>query len=416
MFQYLKIIGRSALMAIQELIDNPLRSFLSLLGITIGIFCIISILTGVDFLNTSIDDSIKELGQDVVYVQKFPWSFDEEEYPWWEYIKRPSISYENFQRIERDLDVAESVFFFIYFGGTSLKFKSELIKRADIIGASPGMEQVMNVKLQYGRFFNELENRGANVAVIGEEIRDELFGKDVNPVGETIKLKGRKVKVIGLIREEDNLLDFIQWRDAVIIPYEYGDSFFSFSKKNADSWIGVKAKEGITVDQLREELRGSLRSIRSLRPIQEDNFAVNKVTSFLEAVSQTKEVLRIAGYLLGIFSLLIGGFGIANIMFVSVKERTKYIGIKKAIGAPKWVILTEFLIEAIILCVIGCLIGLFLVYLLSAAASSLANLNFTLTPENISLGLGMSVIIGIVSGIIPAIMASNMNAVDAIRS
>ncbi len=413
--QFIKIIWQSTKMAFQELIDNPLRSLLSLLGITIGIFCIISILTGVDFLNTSIDKSIKELGQDVVYIQKFPWSFDDEEYPWWEYMKRPALTYENYKRLQQDLQQAEAVSFNCDFGQRHLRYNDKSIKSAAIMGTTSTLKDVMPMNLKYGRFFNSLEEKGANVAVIGRAISDELFGENTNPVGQFIRLDGRKVRVIGVISEEDNLIDIIDWSDNVLIPFEYGNALYPFSK-NTYSFIPIKAKPDVSLDQLRSEIRGALRAIRRIRPIKEDDFAVNKVTTFLQAVQQTKQVLKVAGYLLGLFSLLIGGFGIANIMFVTVKERTRYIGIKKAIGAQKWVILTEFLIEAIILSLLGCFIGLFLVYILAQIASNLAGSEFSLTPENISLGLGISVFIGLISGLIPAIQAANMRPVDAIRS
>lgn len=415
MFQLIKIFGESVKLAVQEIVGNKLRSGLSLLGITIGIFCIISIFTGVDFLKTSIDDGFKELGQEVLYVDKYPWEFSDSNYPWWEYQKRPQISYQNFKQLKENLTTAESISFMAGGGVTTLKSNNNAVKGVKIIGTSPTFQSTLSIAIKEGRFFSELEGKGAKVAVIGNELAEGLFPNQ-NPIGQTFKLKGHKIKIIGVIKSSDNLINVIEFDNDVLMPFNALKSIFKISK-NSNTQIAVKAKEGSSVEAMKQEIRGILRGSRELRPIQRDNFALNRVTMILEQLGTVKGQMNIVGFLLGFLSLLIGGFGVANIMFVSVKERTKYIGIKKAIGARKWMILTEFLVESIILCIIGSLVGLFLVFALSKAASSInETLKFTLSARNILVGIGISVFIGILAGFIPALQAANMNPVKAIRS
>ena len=410
----MKIFSESIRLAVQELVTNKLRSLLSLLGITIGIFCIISIFTGVDFLNSSIDESINELGQEVVYVQVFPWSMSGEEYPWWEYIKRPQVDYDNYKQLNANIQNASSVAYLAYYKTASIKSRNGSISGVNLLGVTPSFAETLSLKVSDGRFLSEVENRGSKSAVIGSNVAKELFGQS-NPIGQSFRVDGKQLRVIGVFKDSDNLFNFIDFKNDVIISHEAGRSMFSLPRSN-EQWVAAKAKDGVTVDRLKDEIRGIMRASRSLRPTQKDNFALNRVTMILEAVAATQGAMRTAGLLLGGLSLLIGGFGVANIMFVSVKERTKYIGIKKAIGAKKWVIMTEFLIEAIFLCILGSAFGLALVWILAFVGSKMADLDFVLSLKNIGIGVGISVLIGVIAGVIPAYLAANMNPVKAIRS
>lgn len=413
MLRFTKILTESIKLALNELINNKLRTFLSLLGITVGIFCIISIFTAVDFLNNSIDSSFKELGEKVVYVQKFPWAM-EEDYPWWEYIKRPQVDYEVYKRIKKETKTASDVAFFCYYKSATAKSKINSLKRIGIFGITPSFQQTMSLKVDKGRFFSEIDNRGSRSVVVGGEIAKELF-KNVNPLGQTIRIDGKQFNVIGVLKSSDNLFNIVDFEQTIMMPHEVGRTMFKV-QKNSEQWVATKAKDNILVDQMKDELRGILRSVRGIRPVQKDNFSMNRVTIILEAMKSTKRVLKITGLILGTFSLLIGGFGVANIMFVSVRERTKYIGIKKAIGAKKWVILIEFLIEAVFLCLLGCLFGLLIVFSIIQALNHFLQQEFVLSLQNILIGLGFSIGIGLLAGIIPAYIAANMNPVKAIRS
>lgn len=413
MLRFTKILTESIKLALNELINNRLRTFLSLLGITVGIFCIISIFTAVDFLNNSIDNSFKELGEKVVYVQKFPWSM-EEDYPWWKYIKRPQVNYDDYKRVKDETQTASDVAFFCNYKSATVKSKTNSLKRIELFGVTPSFQQTMSLNVDKGRFFSEVDSRGSRSVVVGSEIAKELF-KNSNPLGQTIRVDGKQFNIIGILKSSDNLFNILEFEKTIMMPHEVGRTMFKVSP-NSDQWVATKAKDELSVEQMKDELRGILRSVRGIRPVQSDNFALNRVTTILEAMNSTKKVLKITGLILGGFSLLIGGFGVANIMFVSVRERTKYIGIKKAIGAKKWIILVEFLIESVFLCLLGCLFGLLIVLAIILAINTLANQDLSLSMQNILIGLGFSVGIGLLAGIIPAYIAANMNPVKAIRS
>lgn len=413
MIKILKIISESVKLAFQELISNKLRSLLSLLGITIGIFCIITIFTGVDFLNKSIEDSIKDLGQEVVYIQKWPWSMSDE-YPWWEYIKRPEVDYDNYNYLKDKMQTAGTISYLAFYKQGTLKSENGSISGVNVLGVTPSFAETLALKVSDGRFFTEVENRGSKTAVIGSNVAKELF-EGTNPIGQTFRVDGKRLQVIGVFEDNDNLFKFIDFKNDIVLPHEVGRTMFKVSR-NSDQWVAAQPKQGITVEQMKDEIRGLMRGTRRIRPTQEDNFAMNRITLILEAVASTQGAMRVAGILLGGLSLLIGGFGVANIMFVSVRERTKYIGIKKAIGAKKWVILLEFLIESIFLCILGSLIGLLLVFLLVFTIGKTFDLNFVLSLKNIGIGIGISIFIGVIAGAIPAYIAANMNPVKAIRS
>lgn len=412
--KYIKLVYESIRLAFQELISNKLRSVLSLSGISIGIFCIITIFTGVDFLNSSINNSIKELGQEVIYIQKFPWSMGEEEYPWWTYLKRPAIDYESYRFLNNQLETASSVCYLADYQSSTVKSEKNSASDVSILGVTPSFGETLAVKVSTGRFITEADNKGSKVAVIGSNVAKELF-QEANPIGQYFRLQGKRFRVIGVVKDSDNLIKMISFENDILIPHETGRTMYKITD-NSEQWVAAKAKDGLTVEAMKDEVRGAMRSSRKLHPTKDDNFAVNRITMILDAIASLNNGMRIAGFFLGIFSLLIGGFGVANIMFVSVRERTKYIGIKKAIGAPRIFILLEFLIESVVLCVIGSVMGLLGVFALVLVVSSVANLEFVLSAQNIILGISISVIIGVVSGFIPALQAARMNPVKAIRS
>ena len=418
MLQFLRILGRSFKLAMEELANNKLRSFLSLLGITIGIFCIISIFTGVDFLNTFVTNSVKGLGEKTVYIDKWFWR-GSSDYPWWVYQKRTYPSYQNFQYINKHSNLTEQNGHVLYLGNYTIKSveydKSVQVDYVNSITDDVG--NILNIELLVGRYFSTLEFRnGGRVTILGEDIAKEIFGNVEKAIDNIVRIKGKKVRVVGVSKSKGSLATIIDFRTAVLLPYRFGRTFEKIDPVNTYQVICSKAKENVPLDYMIDELTGLIRGARKLRPIESDDFEMNRIDIFEADLRELSRILRITGALLGFFSLLVGGFGIANIMFVSVKERTKFIGIKKAIGAKKGVVLLEFLIESIFLCIVGSLIGLVLVYLLAFVASKALNLEFVLSAGNILLGIGISVIIGIIAGIIPAWLAAKMDPVKAIRS
>lgn len=287
----------------------------------------------------------------------------------------------------------------------------------ELFAVSGDYEKIQALTFLSGRFFAGKENEnGANVAILGANIWEGLFGTSDKAMDKTISVAGRPMRVIGTLKKKGaSLVDGINYDNSVIVPYVFGRTIVD-ERRFADPFILVKAAPGATLLQLKDELRGVMRSIRRLRPKEEDDFSLNEITAVSGDLNKVFGMVNMGGWLIACFALIVGGFGIANIMFVTVKERTNIIGLKKAIGARKKVILMEFLLESMILCMLGGLLGLVLVFLTTVAVNSLHFFEFTLTLNNIILGLTVSSVVGIIAGFIPAYLASRLDPVVAIRS
>jgi len=387
---------------------------LSLLGITIGIFAIISVFTVVDSMEKKIRTNIESLGNDVLFIQKWPWSFGSD-YPWWKYMNRPVPKIDDMDAIKRKSNGAEDVAFMASTSRTVEHLNSS-IEGIDILAVTQDYDKCMAVDIADGRYFSELEsNGGKNVAIVGSYITENLFS-NTDPIGKDIKIFGRKVKIIGVLKKKgENMFGDNSDKEA-ILPINFVRNFLDIRSDNADPLVIVKTKKGVSNEELKDELTGIIRSEHRLKPLAEDDFAVNETSLLTQGFESLFSVISIVGWIIGGFSILVGGFGIANIMFVSVKERTSIIGIQKSLGAKRYFILFEFLFEAIILSLIGGIVGLLIVYAGTQIVSAFFNLTFTLGLGNIMMGIITSGIIGIVSGFIPAWTASRLNPVDAIRA
>jgi len=408
----LRLIKESYLFAFQAIITNKIRTLLSLLGITIGIFCIISVFTVFDSMERAIRTNIESLGSNVLYVQKWPWSMGGD-YPWWKYYQRPETDLNDMKEIQRRCSLAETVAFMSSVNKT-LKFGNNYMENVSVSGVSQDFDKVWKFELGEGRYFSYTElGYGRNVAVIGNDVATNLFS-GMNPVGRNLKLMGRNVEVIGVIKKEGEDMFGNSNDQGIIFPATYFKTLFNL--RDMDATVIVKAKPGVTNDELIDELTGIMRSVRKLKPSAEDNFSINQTDIITKGFDSVFGTIAIVGWIIGGFSLLVGGFGIANIMFVSVKERTSIIGIKKALGAKNFFILLEFLFEAVFLSLIGGLLGLLIVYLLVLIISTATSFHLVLTVGNILLGIGVSGLIGLVSGIIPALSASHLDPVEAMRS
>jgi putative ABC transport system permease protein len=416
---FMKLFRESFLFAFEALRVNKLRTFLSLLGITIGIFAIISVFTVTDALERKIRTDVESLGNNVIYVQKWPWVPEggEGEYPWWKYLNRPLPGYKEMTDLLHRTNSVEAGAYVATIGRQLLKYKNSSAENATILCVSQDYDRIKSFELMEGRYFTENEsNSGRPICLLGANVKAALFPNS-NAVGEEISVRGRKLTVIGVFRKEGASMVDISSDDNVVIPVNFARNLVNLRSDRIDPYIMIKAKEGIPVAEMRDELKGAMRSLRKLSPKEEDDFALNEISLLSSSLNSLFSVLGVAGWIIGGFSILVGGFGIANIMFVSVKERTSIIGIQKSLGSKNYFILLQFLVESIILCVIGGIIGLCIVYGLTTLVSgSFEDFKFVLTAGNITMGICISAVIGIISGFVPAMQASQMNPVDAIRA
>ncbi len=412
-----RMIGESLSFAFRSVVVNKLRTLLSLLGITIGIFAIISVFTVIDSLENNIRNSLSSFGENVIYVEKWPWAPEEgENYEWWQYLNRPVPTYDEYEMIRHRSQLARQVMFFSL-TSKGIKWENNSIEETQIWGVSHEFEKLRNLEIEKGRFFSRFEFQSAkNLAVIGHTIATELF-RDQDPLGQQIKVMGRNIHVIGVSEKEGkSLFGGGSLDEIVVVPIGFMRTLVDIRKENANPMIWVEAKPYVSNDELISELRMILRSARRLKPRADDNFALNQTSMISSGIDQIFSVFNLAGLFIGGFSILVGGFGIANIMFVSVRERTNIIGIQKALGAKRFFILIQFLSESILLAVTGGAIGLLLIFIGTAILGVTTNFSITLTAGNIVLGLATSSIIGLISGYAPAYSASRMNPVEAINT
>jgi len=411
--KYLKLLRESIILAVNSVTINKLRTFLSLFGITIGIFSIISVFTVLDWMEKSIRDSINSMGSNVIYVQKFPWSFDPN-LKWWDIIKWPSVSVDDYQALSNRSTKTEALSLVVG-QSTTITYKNNIASRVPVGAVSDNLENVVSFEIEKGRYFSPFEYTGSsNVAVLGAEIAERLFD-DENPVDKEIKIAGRKVRVIGTIKKEgEGAISLNNVDQLTLIPLNFGRNFINLRNRFIDTQLIVKAKSDVSVQELSDEVTMILRAARRLRPVEPENFSVNTATMLSQGFDAVFAGINIGGWLIGGFSILVGGFGIANIMFVSVRERTNMIGIQKALGAKRSFILQQFLAESVLLSVVGGILGIFLIFIGTLGINYIYELNMHLTLSNIILALTISGVIGIVAGYAPAYSAARMNPVDAI--
>jgi len=411
-----QVLAESVSMALKELTANKLRTFLSLAGITIGIFCIISVLTVIDGFEGQIRGSFAKLGSDVVYVSKWPWGGGPD-VDWKNVIKRPYPDLDDYDALKNNVSSARTVSFAMQTNIKEVKAGQDKITEIGVFGPTHEFDDIWNFEFSNGRYFTPSESHsGAAVAVIGAKVAEELFG-EASPIGEVIKLDGNEATIIGkLVKEGESIIN-ISYDENIIIPLNFIRKFISVKRLTNDPQLNIAPAKGVSLDQLKAEATIALRSSRQLKPAEEDNFSLNQLSILDNLLDKLFKVVNQAAWLIGGFSILVGGFGIANIMFVSVRERTKIIGIKKSLGARRSIILTEFIIEAIMLCILGGLTGLVSVYaMIKAIAFLKPDYVFPMNVNNIVLGVMLSVIIGLIAGIIPAIKAAFLDPVIAIRS
>jgi putative ABC transport system permease protein len=413
---FVKVIFESIVQAFQQLSANKLRSFLSLTGISIGIICIISVLSAVDSLKDNVSKSFEKLGNDVLYVDKMPWNEDPGQ-NWWKYQQRPEPSIEDLDVIKKKTKLSDLASFSVFIPGRTVKFGSNNVEGAFIAGVTDDYDDIFNFEFEKGRFFTPFESaNGTNRAVIGAVLADELFGL-TDPIGKRMKIKGMDFQVIGVLKKEGTtLINIFQFDEAILISFNTAKKLINVKSRN--TWgtsLNIKAREGVSLEDLRDEVTGILRSERKIKPRESENFAINQLSMFTKLLEPIFSTMNVVGIFIGGFSILVGMFSVANIMFVSVKERTSIIGIKKALGARQSIILLEFLIESVVLCLIGAVIGLLIVYGLLKLATVAFHYEIYLTTGNIVIALILALIIGVLSGLVPAWQAARLDPVEAMR-
>jgi putative ABC transport system permease protein len=413
----IRLILESFTFAFNSLKVNKLRTFLSLLGITIGIFAIISVFTVIDSLERFIRNSLDSMGSNMVYITKWPWMppEGESEYPWWRYLNRPVPEFGETEEILKRGKTVENAAFLFGFSRTA-QAGSDKMDNVTILATTYGILDVWNLKVERGRYFTENEMRsGAPVTVIGSEIAEKLF-PGLDPINRTIKVQGTKFLIIGVYEKKGQ--DAFGTSMDKNIQISVVKSFNLIDVRNRDRGqnICVKAKPNVDNDKFIAELEGIMRNLRQLKPMEENDFALNEVSLVANQFDKFFVVFNMAGWIIGGFSILVGGFGIANIMFVSVKERTKIIGIQKSLGAKKYFILLQFIFEAIVLSVIGGVLGLILIFIGTIIVRYVSEFEIVLTLANIITGLLISSIIGFIAGFMPARSAARLDPVAAINS
>ena len=413
---FLKLSWESFRFAFTALKSNLTRTILSLLGVTIGIFAIIAVFTLVDSLEGKIKSSFAFLGTNVMRVDRFPFANGPQDYPWWKYFQRPPGTVAEYKFLEERLKNAEAVTISSSSGNATIQAGSNSYQGSSLSGVAYTYQDVFEVALEEGRYFSEAEiNASRNLIIIGKKIATTLFPNQA-ALGKEVKIKGMKFTVIGIFEEEgEGFLELPSKDEACLVPFGAFSKMYYTGRDGLEPTIAAKGRDtDVGLVALENEMAGFLRAKRGLKPTQENNFALNKTEFIQNAIGSIFDVISVAGWVIGGFSILVGGFGIANIMFVSVRERTNIIGIQKSLGAKNYFILFQFLFEAICLSLIGGGSGILLVYLLSFIP--LGSLELVLSFNNIILGLGVSSVIGVVAGIVPATLAARMDPVEAIRT
>ncbi len=387
---------------------NKMRSALTTLGIVIGIVSVTLMGTAIEGLNGAFNASIAKLGADVLYVQKFPWGGGQD---WWMLRNRPDLTFQNAKAVARDVTIADKV---TVVTGTqaTVKYGQKYVEGVIIIGTDNQFLETVGSDLALGRFLTQQESDGGRpVCVLGSEVASSLFPNE-NPLGKTVKLGNFTYRAIGVVEKQGSLLGVESLDNRVYVPaLRFFGEFTNRRHSNIQIW--VKAPSKTMLDDTKEELRGILRKTRHLAPRDPDNFAINQQEILIQTFNTIGGVIAAVGLFITGLSLFVGGIGIMNIMFVSVTERTKEIGLRKAVGAPRRTILMQFLIEAAALCLMGGFIGLAIAYPLSLIIDTVLPTSMPLSV--VFIAILISLLVGVISGFLPAFRASRMDPVDALR-
>lgn len=418
-----KLLRESISFAFSQLKGDKFRTFLSLFGVSIGIFSIVAIFSAIDALQENVKKGFDSFSSETIQVSKWPMGAEDEngevdmggsEYKWWEYMKRPNNSYEDYKFLKNNSKTAEAVSLAIFIN-SPLKYGRNSVSGAGVGCVTYDFDKITKINLETGRYFSHEEDKnGTAVAIIGYEIAQELF-KGADALGKKIKIGAHTVEVIGVFQKQgESMVNLFQTDETVLIPLNFGR--YMVNPRNVDNSIFATPKAGVSQQDFVDEIKNLMRAQRRLKPGEKDNFSIIRMTFIFDMVQSVFSMLNTVGWVIAGFSLLIGGFGIANIMFVSVKERTNIIGIQKALGAKKYVIMSQFLVEAAFLAVAGGVIGIIMVACIIAVLPATGQFTLNLSLANILNGVLIASAIGVISGLVPAWVGASLNPVDAINS
>lgn len=414
MLVYLRLLKESFGFALNALRNNKLRTLLSLLGVTIGIFSIIAVLAAVDSLDRKIKKDLSSLDKNTIYLMRF--SFGPSEIPQWKREQFPNVKYDEYEYLKSSLNDLNQMAFQFFVNRETIKYQSATVSDINVVPVSHEFIEIEGLEFDEGRFYNESEsNSGSAVIVLGNEIASGLF-EGASPIGKNVRLYGQRFTVIGELKKQGAGIFGDSNDTSVFIPVNFLRRMYGDNNDALTPVILIKPEKGVDMDAFKAELTQKLRNYRGMKTDEIDNFFINVLSGFTDLIDGIVGQMNVVGWIISGFSLLVGGFGIANIMFVSVKERTNLIGIQKSLGAKNRFILFQFLFEAVILSVIGGVVGLFLVWIISIVLSKAMDFEFVLSMGNVILGTSLAAIIGLISGIMPAITASKLDPVEAIRT
>ena len=399
-------------MALSEFRSNKLRTFLSLFGITVGIFCIIGVLATVDSLSKNVQADISKLGSKTIYVDKWDYS---ERTPRWKQVNRPNPEFKEAKMLKERSKLTTNVAFNISNTG-KIEWNEDAVTGVNIYGVTEDFSNIQQLEIALGRYLLQSDfDYGSSNVVIGYNVAEKLFTKPEKSVGQEIDIMGKKAHIIGLIQKQGkSMMGGWEFDESILMSYGFMKSIVP--EKRSQPVLMVQGQANVPMNLLRDDVQGALRSIRKLRPTEPDNFALNDIESFGKFMADIFSGVNMGGWAIAALSLIVGMFGVANIMFVTVRERTPQIGLKKALGAKRSTILIEFLLESAFLCIMGGAIGLLLVFILTKLISSAMGFPIFISFSILSLAISICIITGVLAGIIPAFIAARMDPVVAIRS
>jgi len=393
--------------AYEALSSNKIRFLLTTLGILIGVTAIIIIFTAIQSINEYVEGEISSIGSTSLYLSKFPWVITNN---YWELRNRPEVTLKDYEKLIKVVKTAKWISP-QYEAMRTIEYQNKNLQRVYTIGSNAQYIYTDNAETEFGRFFTEMEvYRARPVCIIGQNVWEELF-ENQNPIGKRIKVNGYPHKVIGVLEKKGSFFGF-DMDNQVIIPYT---TFQGISFHRRGLTIAFRTDDSRLIDDMREEIRGGMRRIRKIAPNEPDNFAINQQDMLSDLYNKLTGTSYLIVFIIAAISLVVGGIGIMNIMLVSVTERTKEIGIRKAIGATKRNIIFQFLSESVAISSLGGIMGIIFGVLIAKGLLQYIKLDATVSISTILIGYGFSAFVGIISGMYPAVRASRLNPIDALR-